>query len=191
MKYKTFKLLDQLHSSAEQHIHLAITEWQQLPTVRLTTQPAQGSWSAIECVDHLVSYGRYYLPAMEKAIANAAGTALSPGFNSSFLGNYFYKLMLPQTNGFPKKKMRSPKNHLPTQITDPEIVINEFISQLEKLQVLIRAAYKINISKAKVPISIAKFIKLSLGDTLLFYVAHISRHMLQAQRALQTEFYRH
>lgn len=186
MKYKTSELLNELHLKTEQHINLAISEWQLIPALRLTTQPGQGNWSAIQCVDHLVSYGRYYLPEIEKAITKAGGTNSSPVFKSSLLGNYFYKLMLPQTDGFPKKKMKSPKNNLPTQITDPAIVMNEFISQLERLQILLIASYKINISKAKVPISIAKFIKLSLGDTLLFYVAHISRHMLQASRALES-----
>ncbi len=186
MKYKTSELLNELHAKAEQHINLAINEWQQLPAVRLSSQPGQGNWSAIECIEHLVSYGRYYLPEIAKAITKAGGTATSPDFHNSLLGSYFYKLMLPQNNGFPKKKIKSPKNHLPTHISNPAVVMNEFISQLERLQILIEASNNVNISKAKVPISIAKFIKLSLGDTLLFYVAHINRHMSQAGRALES-----
>jgi len=37
----------------------------------------------------------------------------------------------------------------------------------------------------RLPISVASFIKLKLGDVLLFVVAHNGRHLKQANRALQ------
>ncbi len=99
-------------------------------------------------------------------------------------------LMLPGLDGKPKKKMRSPGNHRPAEQLNSAQVLSEFISQLEKLEQLIILSQKRDLNKIKVPISIAPFIKLKLGDVLLFYTAHIQRHLLQAERAMKAAGYR-
>jgi len=189
MKYLSNQLLDELYAQTETTINKAITEWQQVSNTRFITQPDTGKWSAAQCLEHLNSYGRYYLPAIEKAIENSAATNPSVHFKSSWLGNYFYKLMLPENNGKPSRKMKSPKNHQPGMQLNAALVLNEFISQQEKIGQLIIKARLIDINKARVPISIAPLIKLKLGDVLLFVIAHIQRHMLQAERALEQAAY--
>lgn len=183
MKYVISHLLEDLHDQSEINISKAIKEWQQLPAIRLLSQPAPGKWSAVQCLDHLNSYGRYYLPAIEKAVSKV-GTVKSVFFNSGWLGNYFYKSMLVDNSGAPVTKMNSPKNHRPHENLQPGKVLNEFICQQEKLLILLSKAKSVDISKARVPISIAPFIKIKLGDTFLFFIAHINRHLLQAQRAI-------
>ncbi|MDO9374814.1 MAG: DinB family protein [Ferruginibacter sp.] len=183
MKYQTSVLLADLYEQAEQTISKAIAEWQQLPADYLNAQPGEGSWSAAQCLEHLNSYGRYYLPAMEKAIAAKPGAA-QPQFSSSWLGNYFYKLMLPDSKGMAPKKMKAPKDSRPAANLNSAKVLSEFISQQERVLQLITQAQTVDLQKVKVPISIAKFIRLSLGDTLLFNTAHIQRHVAQAERAI-------
>ena len=185
MKYQSKTLLEGLYAQTETNISKAISEWQLLSNSRMTAQPAPGAWSASQCLEHLNSYGRYYLPAIEKAIVKAAGKRAVPDFNSSWLGNYFYKLMLPENNGTVKKKMRSPKDHRPGLGLNAEKVLQEFISQLEILGRLLNEAKTIDINAARVPISVSPLIKLKLGDTFLFLIAHINRHIQQAERALQ------
>ena len=184
MKYVSKTLLDGLYAQTESHITKAVTGWQQMPTEFFTAQPGPGKWSAVQCLEHLNSYGRYYLPAMEKAIGKEDQQADHACFKSGLLGNYFYKLMLPGSNGIPTKKMRSPKDHRPAEQLNTAQVLSEFISQLEKLEQLITRSQKRDLNRIKVPISIAPFIKLKLGDVLLFYTAHIQRHLLQAERAM-------
>jgi len=185
MKKESTRLLDDLYAQTEININKAISTWQFLSNAQMNAQPAPGAWSAAQCLAHLNSYGRYYLPAIEKAMATAANTEPSVYFTGSWLGNYFYNSMLPQSNGRPKKKMHSPKNHQPGLELNAAKVIQEFISQLELLGRLLTEAQKIDLNRAKVPISIAPFIKLKLGDTFLFLTAHINRHILQAERALE------
>lgn len=184
MKYLSNQLLDELYTQTETNIGKAITEWQQLSNLVLITQPGPGQWSAAQCLEHLNSYGRYYLPAITKAISKAPGNNSSNYFKSGFLGNYFYKMMLPQNDGKPKKKLKSPKDHEPGNQLNAAVVLSEFISQQELFGQLLTRIRVIDINKVKVPISIAPFIKLKLGDVLLFLVAHIQRHILQAERAL-------
>jgi uncharacterized damage-inducible protein DinB len=182
-------LLENLYEQTEQNIYKAISEWQQLPAEFLTAQPGLDKWSAAQCLEHLNSYGRYYLPAMAKAIATSANTQMTPQFKSGWLGHYFYNLMLTNGNGKVKKKMASPKAHRPPVQLNVAQVLSEFISQQEMLMQLITQSHTIDLNKAMVPVSIAPFIKLKLGDTLLFYIAHIDRHIAQAERALRVAGY--
>jgi len=186
MKYMTEQLLEGLHNQAEKQISNAITDWQQLPYEMLIASPGPGRWSAIQCLEHLNSYGRYYLPQIKKAIQANQDKSPSQSFKSGWLGNYFYSLMNLPNDGKPARKMQSPKNHQPAPFPDPSVVMHEFISQLETLGMLIMQAKNVDLNQVKVPISIATFIKLKLGDVFLFYTAHISRHMAQAERALGT-----
>ena len=184
MKYLTASLLENLYEQTEQNITKAIAEWQQLPVDYLTAQPGENKWSAAQCLEHLNSYGRYYLPAMRQAISAAPASEPKADFKSSWLGNYFYNLMLTDSKGGVKKKMKAPKDHRPATNLNAAVVMSEFISQQEQLLHLITLAQGVDLERVKVPISLSKFIKLSLGDTLLFYVAHILRHVAQAERAM-------
>lgn len=58
--------------------------------------------------------------------------------------------------------------------------IERFLKQQEKLELLLNKAKYVDMARAKTPISISKFIKLRLGDTLRFMVYHIERHVVQA-----------
>lgn len=183
--YSSNQLLDKLHEQTELFLNKAISEWQMTSPSRLLKQPAEKKWSAAQCLEHLNSYGRYYLPQIEYAIqaAKQKGHEATDEFKAGLLGNYFYQMMLPK-EGKPKK-MSAPKDHQPIANLDADKVVSEFIDQQERLLVLLEKARKINLEKAKVPISIAKFIKLKLGDVFMFLIAHNYRHVLQAERALQ------
>jgi hypothetical protein len=187
--YSSQALLRQLHQQTEQFIDLAISEWQMIPHTQFARKPAPEKWSANECLQHLNTYGRYYLPEIENAILKAKANNLGPSstFQTGWLGHYFTEMMLPTTNGKPAKKMKAPKNARPTKIVESHLVISEFIDQQEKLLQLIDEAATVNLNKIRIPISIAKMIKLKLGDTLNFLIAHQNRHVLQAQRALNVK----
>lgn len=91
-----------------------------------------------------------------------------------------------QTNaaGMPTKKMKAFKAYMVDNAIDGTAVIETFIKSQETMLELLQQAAKLNLQKIKIPISIARYIKLQLGDVLMFYVAHNMRHVLQAQRAI-------
>lgn len=183
---KTY-LSDQLLNILQEHTELlltrAIADWQLIPHSRFALKPSANEWSANECLQHLNSYGRYYLPAIQKAIDKAT-TGSTENFRSGWLGNYFTKMMMPGENGLLATKMKSPKDHAPTKILESHQVIAEFIDQQETLLKLLRKARQHDLNKVKVAISIAPFIKLKLGDVFMFLIAHLIRHSQQADRAL-------
>lgn len=185
--YLSNTLINELQEQAESFLNKAISEWQMIRHSQFALKESPEKWSATQCLEHLNSYGRYYLPVMEKAIEEARKRNWKPSvhFKSGWLGNYFTQLMTPKQDGTLAKKMSSPKDHYPISNFDSHQVIGEFIEQQEKLLRLLEDARGINLNKASCPISIAKFIKLKLGDTFLFFIAHQYRHILQAERALK------
>lgn len=185
--YSSQHLLEGLANHTDAFLQKAISEWQLLPHAIFAKQPSPGSWSANQCVAHLNEYGRYYLPAIETAIDKALALEHAPAlqFKAGWLGNYFTEMMLTNTEGKPKKKMSAPKSYSPQNTADSAAVVAEFIDQQEKLLLLLRKAKQIDLNKTRIPISIAKFIRLKLGDVFLFLTAHNYRHIMQAERALQ------
>ncbi len=107
-------------------------------------------------------------------------------FKSSWIGNFFTQLMLPKDAEGTVRKMKAPRNHTPLANDNSEAAIALFIAQQEKLLQLLEQGRKIDLRKAKTPISISRLIKLPLGDTFRFLIAHNHRHVLQAKRAVQS-----
>jgi hypothetical protein len=181
--YNRDTLIENLLDQTEIVLKKAI-EWQLIPHSTFALRPSSESWSANECLQHLNSYGRFYLPAIESVLSRSEKRESSTQFSPGWLGNYFTKLMMPAKDGNVSKKMNSPKDHAPKTIIESRLVISEFIDQQEKLLALLNTAKKFDLNAVKVGISIAPIIKLKLGDVFRFVIAHQVRHILQAERAL-------
>jgi len=177
------QLLEKLESDTKQIILTLNYLLQEDPGV-LLQQPASDKWSVAQVIEHLNSYGRYYLPLIEKALSRPAypPNAL---FSTGWLGNYFTKSMLPKEGDRITNKMQSPKDHRPGTDVDSLKVLNDFLAQEKLLLQLLQQARQTNLNKIKIPISIARFIKIRLGDTFRFLVAHHQRHFVQVANTLE------
>ena len=169
------ELLDQLHARTEAVLQNAVSNWQMLPAEQLSRPPAPGAWSAAQCLEHLNIYGRYYLPEIEKAIRFGKENEHEPEkyFRSGWLGAYFTRLMQPQPDGSLKSKMKAPKNAVPAPQPDAHAMLAEFIDQQETMLRLLNDAAEVNLNTLRVPISLSPWIRLKLGDTFGFVIAHI------------------
>lgn len=142
------------------------------------------SWSALECLEHLNLYGRFYLPEIGKRVKNADKKSWEV-FKSGWLGNYFANSMLPKEK---LNKMKTFKNMNPLNSRlDKDKVILEFMQQQEEMLRLLNEARKIDLNKTKTNISISKWIKLKLGDTFRFVIFHNQRHLVQAEKVLRIQ----
>ncbi len=173
----TTALLTNLEDQTEQHLALAIRRYQNLSEEILSRRPTDGGWSITECLWHLNSYSRYYLPEIKKALAK--GTTPTSTFTSTWLGAYFTRIMKP---GPGMKKMKAFKDHRPPSEIVPHEVVAEFIHQQEELLGLLRKARMANLAQIKIGISILPWLKLRLGDVFQFLIAHQDRHIQQAER---------
>lgn len=147
----------------------------------LNWRATENSWSILECLEHLSLYADFYVPEIQKSIANTRYTNPATTFNSGWLGNYFAKSMLPKEK-LNKMKTFKDKNPIGSQLNYN--TIDRFINLHQQLLQLLHAAKLVNINKTKTGISITNLLRLKLGDTFRFVVNHVNRHMVQAQKAL-------
>lgn len=157
-----------------------------LPAPVLLLPPAQDKWSAIQCLEHLNTYSRFYLPQISRAIEQgyARQQSATASFKSGWFGNWFTKTMQPKPDGTLPMKMQSPKSARPVTDLDAAKVIAEFLADQQQLLLLLERAEGVNLQRLRVPTSLGKWLKLSLGDTFRFVIAHEERHVLQALRAV-------
>ena len=179
--YKSIELLENLQADVRQLI-LAAKYLQSPDPGLLLQEPAPGKWSVVQVLEHLNSYGRYYLLAIERALEKdkPAMEIFKPGW----LGNYFTKLMKPGENGVIANKMQSPKEHRPSKYLDVLPVLTTFLEQQHYLLELLELAKSKNISSIRIPVSISRLIRLKSGDTFRFLVAHEQRHFVQIDNTL-------
>ncbi|MEZ5016234.1 MAG: DinB family protein [Flavipsychrobacter sp.] len=148
----------------------------------LNETPGMDKWSVAQILEHLNAYNRYYLPEMKKSMKGSAPFSVT--FKPGIMGDYFTKLMNPKKYGKKQKNMKAPKDYSPSSDLNAEKVLEDFIKGEQELLFLLEQAKEVNIGKLKTPISISPFIKLKLGDTFRFLIAHQQRHFMQIQRTL-------
>lgn len=175
-------LLNRLQADTRQLISFA-GFLQREPSDSLVQSPAAGKWSVAQVIEHLNSYGRYYLPEIEKALLTNSKPP-SIHFKPGWLGNYFTNLMLPGKEGKIGTKMQSPKDHRPSADLCASEVLEAFLVQQKQLLDLLEKAKSKNIGKIRVPISLTRLIKLKSGDCFRFLVAHQQRHFYQIKNIL-------
>ena len=182
-KIKTEDLIDQLVADVHQLI-LAAEHLRETDSVKLCYSCEEGQWSAAQAIEHLNMYSRYYLPAIEKSLVQITRD-VNPWFVPGFFGNYFTNMMMPKNVFEVKNKMKGMKSYMPGTGLNADKVIEEFLQHQHKLLQLLEVSRKRNLEKIRIPISISKLIKLKLGDTFRFVIAHEQRHMIQARNAIK------
>lgn len=146
----------------------------------LNYKPTEDTWSTLENLEHLNRYGRFYIPEIKNRIRQSQHSS-SDHFKSSWLGNYFAQSMLPKEK---LNTMKTFKSMNPAGSTLSIEVVEEFFTQILELQEILSNLQDINLSKVKTSISISKWIKLRLGDTLRVVIYHMERHMKQIRRII-------
>lgn len=175
------QLLDRLENETRQMILRTNYLLQQDPEF-LLKQPEAGKWSVAQVIEHLNSYGRYYLPLLERALDKARPSTKND-YKPGWLGDYFTRSMLPK-EGVVKNKMKAFKNHRPAPDIDSKQVLDEFLEQEKWLLKLLAKSRNIDISRIRIPVSIAPMISIKAGDTFRFVIAHHQRHFVQVENTL-------
>ncbi|GAB3900967.1 DinB family protein [Larkinella knui] len=184
-EFQSHQLLDELARDTRTLAETVEKEFSRMTSKDLNRQPAPDRWSIAQCLDHLNSYGHYYIPLLENAVLKGEQQQLAapPRFRSGWLGNYFANAMKPKADGSIGLKSKAIKAHTPASNLDGRAVLTLFLEQQQAILDLLDRAKRVNIQTLRVPISIARFIRLSVGDTFRFLIAHQQRHVLQARRA--------
>jgi uncharacterized damage-inducible protein DinB len=181
-KFKAEELLKDLRSDV-QRIKEAANFFRDVDKTKMIYQPAEGKWSIVQVLEHLNAYGRYYIPAMEKAITEKK-TGKQAWFTSGFWGNFFTNSMRPKNVYEITNKMKAAKSYSFPNSLNVDTVLAEFNKQQDDLIRLLDMAQHVDLGAIRLPITISKIIKLKLGDVFRFLIAHEQRHMIQARNTL-------
>jgi hypothetical protein len=90
-------LVKDLEARIEISIRTAVQTFQNLPTSTLLKPSKTGGWSISQCLEHLNSYGDFYLPHIKTALEKNALLHSEDSFKSSWIGKYFIQMMLPNS----------------------------------------------------------------------------------------------
>lgn len=164
----------------EAHLSKATRVYQNLPESALLAQPAEGGWSAAQCVAHLNTYSAFYLPKARKVLSEVAANQLTLTFQSGLLGKLLTNTIKPEN----KLKLKAFKANQPAEYLDAAKVIAQFIEYQEQWLKLLQEIKSVNQLHAKVTSSITSLIRFKLGDVFIFMKAHDARHLQQADRVL-------
>ncbi|MCB0695812.1 MAG: DinB family protein [Chitinophagaceae bacterium] len=173
--------IQSLINDLEKDVQYTLTELstlQHLTQRELLEQPASGKWSIAQVLEHLNGYNRFYLKALEQAVSTSK-VSIATEYKTGWLGQYFTKLMQPGENGKIGKKMSAPAEYNFGPGLDTDKVLSEFAAGQKHLLHLLEKARKADMRSVRVPISLTKLVKLKLGDTFRFVVAHQLRHFIQ------------
>ena len=186
MKIESQLLLEELLFKTEEITNIVIG-FKTLTADQLKNKKDSKSWNALECLEHLNRYGEFYIPEIEKRILAQRKNTASKIFESGLWGNYFANLM--SVNKKDKKifKMKTFHTMNPVNSNLNILTIEKFLKQQYALKLLLSQASQVDLTKTKTSVSLTSYIKLRLGDTFRFYINHIERHLLQAQRAIRNE----
>ena len=96
-RYNSLALLEELQADVRQLI-LSANKLKTEDPGSLQEQPAPGKWNVVQVLEHLNSYGRFYIPAIEHSLKkNKPATEIyKPGFIGTVLPKYcVHRQMVP------------------------------------------------------------------------------------------------
>ena len=155
-----------------------------LTTEQLNWKPAPESWSAGQCLDHLIVADSLYFPAL-RSIADGSFKMTAWEKFSPF-GGLFGRLLVGQVQENVKRKLNAPKVFTPSASqVDPEIV-PRFREHLDTLVSYISSFSDVDVDKTHITSPVSKFITYSLRHAISLLIQHEHRHLNQAIRAKKT-----
>ncbi|MDO7874539.1 DinB family protein [Hymenobacter sp. ASUV-10] len=150
----------------------------------LNRRPSPSRWSVGQCLEHLNIVGGHYLPEIAARLnkAMAAGSKPADTAKSGFIGR---RLIESMRRPAAERALTTPQRYAPTGTRLPRTVTEVYSRQLDELLRLVLLARQVNANMVRIPNPLMPLLRLRLTDQLEFLVAHIQRHVLQAEAVLK------
>lgn len=179
----------EIHASLEELKDQAKQLFAEVPDEAFNTKPGPESWSAAECLEHLLITHQGYHKAMSTGIDRGRSKGLTgnpPYAWRGFIGRFLLKSLTAEK----QKKFKAPKAFQPQQSVSSKAerseLLRSYLESLATLQGLIGEADGLDLARVKIATPITSMIRFSLGLGFLVNIAHDRRHLDQAERALNS-----
>ncbi len=156
---------------------------QEAGTDKLSLSNSPESWNVLQCLEHLNRYADFYIESINEKLKRSTKSASSEKvFKPGYFGNKFYLDMLPKADGS-VKKMKTFKSKNPTEQESGIESLEKFLDYQEEWLELLDRVKDFNLNRNNCKLTIP-LIKMNLGSTLRFVIAHQERHIQQAERTM-------
>jgi hypothetical protein len=154
-----------------------------LTDTQFNWRPAAGAWSVAECLEHLNTSARLYLPRLDEGIADAIRKGLygEGPFSYGVLGRLFTVFTEPPAT----IKTKSPKVFQPAPDRQRSEVTAAFRAYQVQYVDRLRQANGLDLARARVSSPAAAWLRFSLGSGFALMAAHERRHLWQARNVTQ------
>lgn len=152
---------------------------------KLARRPAENSWSAVECVEHLSRTTEAFLPLLAAASDDLRrrGAAARRPPRRDFVGWMLARTLEPPA----RMRARTPAPFEPSAIADPLAAFTRFDDLQQKLENVIDAARGLPLDKVKVNSPFDRRIRYNAWSALHVIASHQRRHLEQARLALSAQ----
>ncbi len=148
----------------------------------LTRRPAEGSWSAAECVDHLSVVAETYARRIRRALDAAPKQPQRGNEKLTFLGKLFVRIAEPPV----RMRLPVPRKLVPTGNSVPrEELVARYAASHAELVRLLEESDGVDRRKIRVTSPASRRVQLPLLDAVALIAAHARRHLWQAERAMR------
>jgi hypothetical protein len=137
-----------------------------------------GSWSMVDCLNHLAVTANTSLPRIRIAIVDARGRGwLGTGpFRHPIAGNVLIRLM----DAPPRLRFKAPKAYRPTRNQSVPETLTAFFLAHDELARVLRDANGLDLARVRVVTNpVTNWFKMSLGQEFAIGAAHARRHLWQ------------
>lgn len=146
-------------------------------------KPSPTSWSVGECIVHLNTAAKAYVPVLEAALGPEAPRAPGP-FRYGWLASWMGRSMRPGTPSVPTfPALRPPPTEGARSSVDRQRAVDRFETDLGRYLEVVRRADGYDLKRIKVASPFLSAFRLPLGVMLEFLAGHTLRHVGQAERA--------
>lgn len=151
-----------------------------LTNEQLNWQPAPGSWSVGQCIEHLCITNEAYMPPISAALKrrpDSPADQIAPGW----FGRWFIRSFVePSPN---TKRVSAPSKIRPTARVQLS-VLDRFLSDNESCRELILQARSKDVNRIRFWNPFLPGLRFTVGTALELIACHERRHLLQAERVL-------
>ncbi|MEQ8927261.1 MAG: DinB family protein [Fulvivirga sp.] len=151
------------------------------PQENLTKKADEKSWNALECVDHMNKAMSLYTDQM-KPLKLIEG--VEEEVKIGWKGKFFAEGMRPKGEKI-SYKMPTTKIFIPASKTADE-TLNSFLQTLEWSKEFLESNRSKEWKGKKVTSALGPLVKFNLAEAFNFLLAHNERHILQAQKAMNS-----
>jgi DinB superfamily len=178
-------LLQDLFDRNEQCI-MMLQQLEAKPENVLTHKASGPSWSALECIDHLVQHLATDLPKIKNALVQEnVWSSYDTVYKASLIGDFLANGLLPNTQGQIVKK-RAVFSKKPKQNLNALENLESLKLGLAQIKDICETADKFNFNKKVIALTLMPWLKINIGDKLRAIVYHNERHLRQALAACGT-----